>query len=212
MRSGIGIGIGIGIVAVGLSLAVTACNQDSADAIVNVAEDHSADDDAAFANAGAMSLAGQDFANQLAASDAFEVGSSKQAIDKARSRAVRDYAAKMVNVHIASREALKAGVSALEPAFTPSDALSPDQQQRLDGQRQLSGAAFERVYLSDQVDAHQAALDAARIYADNGDNPFLKRFAASAAPMIADHLQQARRLGGIPDRRKDGRENDDAAR
>ena len=112
----------------------------------------------------------------------------------------------MVNAHIASREALKAGTAALEPAFTPSDALSPDQQQRLDGQKQLSGTAFERVYLSDQVDAHQATLDAAKVYAANGENPFLKSFAASAVPMIAGHLKQARRLGGFPQSRKDNGE------
>jgi putative membrane protein len=57
-----------------------------------------------------------------------------------------------------------------------------------------AGAAFDRVYMQQQVAAHQMALGINRAYAANGDNPALRQAAATAVPVIQQHLSRAQQL------------------
>ena len=81
-------------------------------------------------------------------------------------------------------------------AGSAPDANGLDQQhqaliRQLEG---AEGAAFDRLYLQQQVTAHQQAVDMVRSYADAGDNARLQHWAAGALPVLQGHLQMAMQL------------------
>ena len=149
---------------------------------------------ASNSSAEASPLTSQGFANAAAASDRFEIESSKLAASSAQSAAVKSFAAKMITAHTASTAKLKAATAALSPAITPDDTLSSDQQQKLDNLKGLHGAAFDSAYASAQVEAHQAALDALNGYSASGDNATLKDLAKGMVPTVTAHLNMAKSL------------------
>jgi putative membrane protein len=139
-------------------------------------------------------LTAQGFVNAAAASDKFEIESSKLAASQASSAAVKSFATKMISAHTASTAKLKSTVAGMSPALTPDDTLRPDQQTTLDSLKGKKGADFDTAYASAQVDAHQKALDALNGYAASGDNPTLKSFASGLIPTVTAHLNMAKGL------------------
>ncbi len=58
----------------------------------------------------------------------------------------------------------------------------------------LSGAAFDRAYVRDQIKAHEQAVELLETFSKRGDNNALKQLASSLLPMIKEHLQLAEGL------------------
>lgn len=138
--------------------------------------------------------AGQTFANAAAASDAFEIESSKLAATKAQSDKVKRFAEQMVKAHTDSTAKLKTAASAASPAITPAPQLTAMQQQTLDALAAKSGADFDTAYAKAQVDAHQMTLDTLQAYSATGDVPSLKTFATELVPVVTAHLNMAKGL------------------
>jgi len=73
---------------------------------------------------------------------------------------------------------------------------------RLDQQHQTlvlqlqgaQGAEFDRVFVQQQVQSHQTAVDLFRAYAQSGDNEQLKQWASQTLPSLEEHLRQAQEL------------------
>ena len=150
---------------------------------------------AAATNATAPSpTTAQGFINAAAASDRFEIESSKLAASSASSAAVKKFATQMISAHSASTAKLKSIVGGMSPPMTPDDTLNPTQQQKLDSLKGLNGAAFDSAYASAQVEAHQMALDMLKNYAASGDNAQLKTFANGMIPTVTAHLNMAKGL------------------
>lgn len=131
------------------------------------------------------------FADTAAASDLFEVASSKWAEDHSSNRAVKGFAAMMVRDHTRSSEELKAAAAQAGLALEP--ALLPGQEADLTDLR-FAGARFDRVYAEKQVVAHANALAGLRKYAAQGDSAPLRAFAAGAVPVVERHLDAAKDL------------------
>ena len=53
---------------------------------------------------------------------------------------------------------------------------------------------FDALYIRQQIKAHTKAEKLFDAYAERGDNPALKQFAANTLPMIQQHLKDARKL------------------
>ena len=139
-------------------------------------------------------LTAQAFVNAAAASDRFEIESSKLAASAASSASVKKFATEMISAHTASTAKLKSTVAGMSPKLTPDDTLTPDQQQKLDSLKGLKGTAFDSAYASAQTEAHQNALDALKNYAASGDNSTLKTFANGLIPTVTAHLNMAKAL------------------
>jgi len=185
----------------GAVLAVGACNKhepttaDNGASDLNIATDNMSVDNGAMANSAAASpLSAQGFANAAAASDRFEIESSKLAATQASSSAVKKFAEKMIAAHTESTAKLKTTASGLSTPVTPDDTLSADQQAKLDSLKGLNGAGFDSAYASAQVDAHQAALDGLKNYGASGDTPEFKTFANGLVPTVTAHLNMAKGL------------------
>lgn len=179
----------------GTALALAGCgkhdatNEASNDASMTVPDNGAADNAAAE-----TALNAQGFINAVAASDKFEIESSKLAATSASSAAVKKFAAQMISAHTASTAKLKSTLAGMSPPITPDDTLSADQQAKLDSLKGLNGTAFDSAYASAQVEAHQKALDALNSYAASGDNPTLKTFATGLIPTVTAHLNMAKGL------------------
>lgn len=137
---------------------------------------------------------GQAFADTAAASDTFEIESSRLAAAKAESAEVKRFAEDMIKAHTESTTKLKTAAAAATPAITPAAQLNPMQQQTLDALSAKSGADFDTAYAKAQVDAHQMALDALKAYSANGDVPSLKGLATELVPVVSGHLNMAKKL------------------
>lgn len=137
---------------------------------------------------------GQTFANTAAASDAFEIATSKLALTTSSSPAIKKFAQKMIDAHTASTAKLKSIAAKLDPAITPDPTLTAEQQQTLDALKTKTGAEFDQAYVTAQRDGHKKTLDALKAYSSSGDVPALKSFATDLIPTVAAHLNMANGL------------------
>lgn len=180
----------------GSVLALTACgkNDRAADNTAATDTNIAMDNGTMTAPMAADPLTSQGFANAAAASDKFEIESSKLAATASQSAAVKSFALKMISAHDESTAKLKSTLGGMTPAVAPVDTLTADQQASLDSLRGKTGADFDAAYKAAQVDAHQKALDALNNYAASGDNDALKTFAKGLSPKVAGHLNMAKGL------------------
>ena len=137
---------------------------------------------------------GQKFANEVGASDYYEVEAGKLAQEKAQAQKFKDFGAMMVEQHNASTEKLKAAAAKSAPAITPNPALNAEQETNLEALRNAEGAAFDTLYKTQQVAAHEKALATVKAYAASGDVPELKTFASDAEKLISAHLTKVKGL------------------
>lgn len=126
-------------------------------------------------------------------SDLYEINSSQVALEKSQNPAVRRFADMLIKHHQKTtaatlKAASKAGVTAPPPALEPGAVASVTELQT------ASPADFDRIYLAQQVPAHQAALDLHRSYAAGGDQAPLRTSAKSAIPVVQRHLDAATKL------------------
>ena len=142
----------------------------------------------------AAPMTGQAFANAAAASDAFEIASSKLAETKGKSKDVKSFAAEMIKDHTESTAKIKKAAAAASPAIKPDPTLSTGQQAMLAALGKLSGDDFDKQFATDQVDGHHMALAAMQGYAASGDVPSLKAAAGEIAPIVSGHLDMAKKL------------------
>jgi putative membrane protein len=133
------------------------------------------------------------YVGMAAASDLFEIQSSQLALSRAQSSAVRDFAQMLVTHHTQTTQQLTAAAQASGMA-PPAPMLPPPVQRMMDELQGASGANFERVYLRQQIPAHEMALALHSNYAERGDTPALRAVAAAAVPIVQQHLDRARQL------------------
>lgn len=146
-------------------------------------------DNMAMAPDAATPMNGQQFADTAAASDMFEIESSKLAQEKATTGPVKEFAAMMIKDHTASTAKLKEAAGKAEPAVTPKPTLNAEQTANLEALRGASGEQFDALYKQQQVMAHQKALAALQGYAASGDVPSLKAFAAGTSKVVEAHFR-----------------------
>ena len=87
--------------------------------------------------------------------------------------------------------------SAIAKAGLPPPAppmLTPEQTQNVATLKGLHGAAFDKAYVAQQIQAHQRALGVMQAYASGGDNPVIRKAAADTAPIVQHHLAMAQAL------------------
>lgn len=188
----------IAVLITGVALALSGCGKHEA-----ASNDVSMDTNASIDNATAENTAAatplspttaQGFVNAAAASDKFEIESSKLAQTASSSAAIKKFANQMISAHTGSTLKLKGTLAGMSPPLTPDDTLAADQQQKLDSLKGLKGAAFDSAYASAQQEAHQKTLDTLKTYVASGDNPALKAFANGLIPTVTAHLNLAKGL------------------
>ena len=134
------------------------------------------------------------FVAKAAASDMYEIAAAKLAAKRSTNAEVKKFAMMMEKAHTKTTEDLKAAIAASGAAITPPAMLPEDLQGKLDDLTKADDKDFDKKYADDQVDAHQAALNLLQRYAQDGDTPAIKAFAAATAPAVQEHLNMAEGL------------------
>jgi putative membrane protein len=177
-------------------LALAACDRgadDRAATDANIALGNDTANTDAAESAG-EAVAPQAFVDNAAASDLYEIQAGTLAAEKARNADVKAFAQMLVADHTRSSTELKTAAAQSDPAVTPPTTLPADKQAKIDALKAATGADFDRLFLTQQVEAHSAALDLLRGYASGGTSEPLKAFAGKAAPIVEAHLQKAQQL------------------
>jgi putative membrane protein len=178
-----------------LPIALIACGQ--RDTTTTTEANDTAANDMAATNepAPAPASGAQDFVNKAAASDRFEIESSKLVPSSAASAKVMDYGRMMIAAHTQSTAKLKALV-AKDPAGKINDELSAAQKAALEDMKSKKGYIFDAAYLAAQAHGHQETLTELKNYSSSGDNAALKDFATGLIPTVSEHLDKAKALQG----------------
>ncbi|SFR97030.1 DUF4142 domain-containing protein [Sphingomonas jatrophae] len=126
-------------------------------------------------------------------SDLYEINSSQIALQKSQDPKVQAFARMLIQHHqkttaATMKAASKAGLTPPPPALDPGATASINELQS------ASPADFDRIYLAQQVPAHQAALNLHQSYAQGGDQAPLRTSAKSAVPIVKKHLDQATKM------------------
>jgi putative membrane protein len=136
----------------------------------------------------------QDFVHTAAMIDLYEAAAGKIASEKGQSDAVKQFGQHMVEAHGKTSEELKTIVAAEKLDVTLPSRLSKRYHSMIEALNAAKPEAFDKIYAKQQVKAHTRAAELFDAYAEGGDNPALKQFAANVLPTVKQHLEQAETL------------------
>ncbi|MFC7536661.1 DUF4142 domain-containing protein [Sphingomonas sp. GCM10030256] len=183
-----------------LTIGLTACNQSETSVSNNVAGTPDGGvDEPGVANmadnvVGATSAGAEAYVTAAAASDMFEIETSKLAQQKGQSGAVKSYAKMMIDEHTKSSTELKAAVQGISPAPAIPTVLPADKQTKVDALKTLSGAAFDRQYLADQQAGHQETLAKVNSFLASAQSGPLKDHASKTTGVVQKHLNELQKI------------------
>ena len=136
----------------------------------------------------------QAFATAAASSNMFEIESSKLALERATNDEVRAFAKGMIEDHTAAGEKMKA--AAQDDGITPPPVMAEKEKAQLEKLRSTEGEAFDQVYLTAQVAAHDEAVAVFDSFSNEGQESALRQFAAETLPTLEEHQAEVRELAG----------------
>ena len=144
-------------------------------------------------------VAGTDdqFMTAAAQGGMMEVKMGELAASKSQNPEIKAFGSRMVADHGKANNDLKA-LAAKKNITLPTD-MSGGQKADYDRLSKLSGAEFDKEYVTMMVEDHEADLDAFQDQADDAKDADLKAFAAKYAPIIKSHYET---IKGIKDKMK----------
>lgn len=146
---------------------------------------------AAFAEAPKTTAAA--FVSAAGASDLYEKTSSQLVLQSTKNAKVKSFAQMMVSDHSKTTADVTAAAKASGLKPMPPK-LMPKQAAMIAELKKAPVATRDKVYVDQQVKAHEEALALHQGYASAGDKPALKKVAASAVPIVQTHLTEVRGL------------------
>lgn len=143
-----------------------------------------------------LSQQDRSFLEQAIQGDLAEIDMGQLAMTRAESPAVREFGRWMVTDHSLSEDALRRFA---ERTATPiPTAPNAKQQAALQRLQTLNDAAFDRDYIPEQVQDHQATIVAFQQEVQSGENTMLKALTQHMVPMLEQHLAEAQDLAASP--------------
>ena len=137
------------------------------------------------------------FVEMAGASDLYEKTSSQMILKTAKDPKVRNFAQMKVDDH--SKTTMQVTAAAKSDGLKPMPPkLMPEQSKMLADLKAAKPADRERVYISQQVMAHEQALALHSTFAKSGDKPALRKAARGAVPVVQGHLTDIRAIQGAP--------------
>lgn len=173
---------------------LTACNQERSPEAVDRAQDMASAPvgQMSAATLGANTVGG--YVPNAAEGDMYEIMSADIALERSQNAQVRALAQMIKTDHTQASEAMMRIVPQAAPDVQIPTELDERRQGLLDNLRSASAENFDRVFLDQQVAAHNEALTLHRGFSDNTDAPALAAHARGAVPKIEAHLRQAEQL------------------
>ena len=142
--------------------------------------------------AAAVTGADATFVKKAADGGMAEVALAKLAQEKASNADVKSFAAKLEKDHSQVNDDLKEVAS--KKNITLASAPSKSHQALHDKLAKLSGAEFDKAYVSAMLESHQKGVRNFSTVASGTGDADVKAFASKTLPALKEHLQQAQDL------------------
>jgi putative membrane protein len=137
-------------------------------------------------------LSDKEFVMRAAQGGMTEVELGKLASDKGGSSQVKDFGSRMVKDHSQANDELKSLADKKGIALSPK--LDEHHQAQVDRLSKLSGPAFDKAYVTNQVRAHESTVKLFQDEAQSGQDPDLKAFASRTLPTLKDHCASIKNI------------------
>ncbi len=148
----------------------------------------------------------EQFRDQVASANAYEIIAGNIAESHANSAAIKEFGRKMAKDHTAANDKL-AEISGLNKTqfnerlqpgadgkFKSSALLSTTAVAELNSLNSKSNRDFEKTYITDQVERHKETVALLEDYAKDGDSARLKAFATEILPVVRGHHAEAEKI------------------
>lgn len=142
---------------------------------------------------GPISSVTDDFVRTVAISDLYEINAARLALAHG-SDAEKAFANSMLEDHGKTSSELKRMVANEALKIDVPSQLDDLHQAKLQQLNNARGQDFVKTYASQQVEAHKQAISLFESYAQTGDHPNLRDWAAKTVPALKHHLQMAEQL------------------
>jgi putative membrane protein len=139
-----------------------------------------------------VSQSDREFMENAARGGLFEVEMGKIAVNRAQDPQVVSFAQRMIADHTEVNDSLKQLASA--KGITLPTQVSAEQKKEMDRVSALSGPQFDRAYMMLMVNDHENDLREFARAAQSANDPDLRQFAANTAPILDEHLEEARKI------------------
>jgi len=189
-----------------LTVALASCSKQGSESQTSSSSAPPAESTATAAPAPTLSDA--NIAAIVVAANTADIDNGKQGQTRAKNAEVKAFARQMINDHGASNQ--QASALATKLGLTPEDnATSTGIRTQQDSIRTaikgLSGAAFDKAYVDNEVTYHETVLNAIdQALIPNAQNAELKQLLTNTRPIISAHLDHAKqiqaKLGGTATR------------
>ncbi len=127
-----------------------------------------------------------------------DIDHAKLARSKSKNPEVRDFAQQMITDHSALQNSVKdlgAKLNVTPADSDTSNSLKSQAEQTTEKLKGLSGRAFDKAYIDDEVAYHQAVINAvSSVLIPNAQNAELKSALQNAAPLFQGHLEHAKKV------------------
>lgn len=138
------------------------------------------------------------FVSAVGSADLYEIQAGQIALKRSKTKAVQVFAQMMIDAHTRSTMDLMAAVTVTGLSIPAPTTLTPELQMKIDALNAADAGGFDKLYVAEQVEAHEAALLAVQGYVAGPDAGAVHSFAVTLAPIVADHLAKARALQPRP--------------
>jgi putative membrane protein len=129
------------------------------------------------------------FAANAAQGGMAEVEMGRLATQRAGDASVREFGARMVADHSRANSELKA-IAGQKGIQLPAE-LNSEQKSEMDKLSKMSGAEFDKEYMSAMLKDHQTDVKDFDTQSKEGNDPEIKAFAGKTLPTLQQHLQMA---------------------
>jgi putative membrane protein len=134
------------------------------------------------------------FIFQAASSNLFEIRLGQLAQSKAINPAVKQFGQQMVTDHSNLESQLSASVSKGGTRFQPS--MTKEHQQEVDNLGKISGAEFDRAYMSSMIRHHQQDVATFQSAGSSARSAEARQIITTGLPVLQRHLSMATQVGG----------------
>ncbi len=132
------------------------------------------------------------------AANTIDINYGKLALSKTKDPQIHDFAQQMVTDHSAVQKSVMDLGAKLHvtPADSPTaDSLKKQASETMAKLKGLSGKAFDKAYVDNEVAYHTAVIDAvSKVLIPNAQNAEVKAALTGAAPLFTGHLEHAKMI------------------
>lgn len=135
-----------------------------------------------------------DYLSAAGKSDMFEMQEGQLAAQMSSNAKIKAFGKQMIKEHTKSTNMVMAAAKKSGLSPTPPE-LGPDQQAQIAQLKSAQGAQFDKMYLSQQLSSHEAALSVQKGYAKTGTDKNLKMTATKIVPVVEHHIMELKSMG-----------------